>query len=236
MKPYSSSASPFDLGDSWNRVMADYLKSPSVASLAAFVERERASGIPIYPAEESVFTAFKKTPYEQVKLVILGQDPYHGPGQAHGLCFSVPEGVIPPPSLKNIYKELAADLGLKIPSHGCLNSWAEQGVLLLNTTLTVREGKPMSHYGQGWEAFTDAVITILKARIDPIIFVLWGKSAQNKCRQLTNCESASQHRILTAPHPSPLSVHTGFFGCHHFSQINEWLLAQQKTPIDWQIQ
>jgi uracil-DNA glycosylase len=216
--------------------MKDYLKSPSVTSLAAFIERERASGFPIYPAEDSVFAAFKKTPYEQVKVVILGQDPYHGPGQAHGLCFSVPKGIIPPPSLKNIYKELSTDLGLSTPSHGCLNSWAEQGVLLLNTTLTVREGKPMSHYGQGWEVFTDAVIGKLKERGDPVIFVLWGKSAQNKCRQLTVYEHPSRHKIFMAPHPSPLSAHQGFLGCRHFSQINEQLLVLGKTPINWQIE
>lgn len=231
MNPHSY----FDLGESWNRAMADYLQHPSVAKLAAFIERERTSGIPIYPDKESVFSAFKKTPFEQVKVVILGQDPYHGRGQAHGLSFSVPVGVMSPPSLQNIYKELASDLGLPIPSHGCLSSWAEQGVLLLNATLTVREGKPMSHYGQGWESFTDAVIAKLKERDDPVIFVLWGRSAQEKCRQLTVYEHPSRHKILKAPHPSPLSAHTGFLGSRPFSQINAFLQALGKTPINWKI-
>lgn len=223
----------FELGDSWNAALADYLQLPAVAHLAAFVEAERASGIPIYPEREFVFHAFKKTPFDKVKVVILGQDPYHGPGQAHGLCFSVPKGVNLPPSLKNIYKELVADLGLPMPSHGCLDAWAEQGVLLLNTTLTVRQGEPLSHYGKGWEAFTDAVVAKLKERQDPVVFVLWGSSAQDKCRQLTVYENPSRHHILIAPHPSPLSAHRGFLGCGHFSKINAILAGQGKSPIDW---
>lgn len=225
----------FELGDSWNAVMADYLQHPAVASLVDFVKKERASGIPIYPERGFVFNAFKKTPFDKVKVVILGQDPYHGQGQAHGLCFSVPKGVSLPPSLQNIYKELAADLGLPMPSHGCLDAWAEQGVFLLNTTLTVRQGQPMSHHGKGWEAFTDAVITRLKERQDPIVFVLWGSSAQSKCRLLTIYENPSRHHILMAPHPSPLSAHRGFFGCGHFSKTNAILAGQGKSPINWRV-
>lgn len=164
----------------------------------------------------------------------MGQDPYHGPGQAHGLCFSVPKGIPLPPSLQNIFKELTSDVGIPSPSHGCLLSWAMQGVMLLNATLTVRQGEPMSHHGKGWERFTDAVITKLSQRKDPVIFVLWGKSAQEKCRHITQIKEKSPP-IFKAAHPSPLSAYNGFMGCRHFSQINSLLIQQGKTPIEWKI-
>ncbi len=225
----------FELGASWQSVLQEELAQSYVASLAAFVERERASNIPIYPPKELVFNAFKHTPYDQVKVFIMGQDPYHGPGQAHGLCFSVPMGIPPPPSLQNIYKELIADVGISSPKHGCLLSWANQGVMLLNATLTVRQSDAMSHHGRGWERFTDAVVAKLAEREDPVIFVLWGKSAQEKCRFLSQSARNKRHPILTAPHPSPLSAHQGFLGCRHFSKINELLIQLGKKPIEWQI-
>jgi len=218
------------LEPSWQKILANELCLPYIFKLAEFIKQERESGTPIYPPKELVFNSFRKTPFELVKVVIMGQDPYHGPSQAHGLSFSVPHGIPIPPSLLNIYKELNADLGIPIRSHGCLESWAEQGVLLLNATLTVRQGQPASHQGMGWETFTDAVIAKLVERKDPVIFVLWGKSAQEKCRYVP---SNSQHVFLTAPHPSPFSAHQGFFGCRHFSKINQLLKEQGKLPIDW---
>lgn len=223
---------PFHLEPSWQEILHDELKKPYILELAAFVEMERLSGTPIYPPRHLVFNAFQQTPFDQVNVVIMGQDPYHGSGQAHGLCFSVPEGVPLPPSLKNVYKELKSDLGIDPPSHGCLLSWAQQGVLLLNATLTVSEGDPMSHHNRGWETFTDAVVKALWMRKEPVIFVLWGKSAQDKCRFLRQ-EEQPQHAILKAPHPSPFSAHQGFLGCRHFSQINALLTKWGKTPIDW---
>ncbi len=167
---------------SWQHALAKDLHDPYFDQLIHFVERERAAGIPVYPPREQVFNALAKTPFDKVRVVIVGQDPYHGPGQAHGLCFSVSHGVRPPPSLINIFKELKEDVGMPTPSHGCLEAWANQGILLLNATLTVRQGTPMSHYGQGWERFTDSIIAELCLRKDPVIFVLWGRSAQDKCR------------------------------------------------------
>lgn len=225
---------PFHLEPSWQEILQDELKKSYIKTLAVFVEGERLSGSRIYPPTHLVFNAFQQTPFDQVKVVIVGQDPYHGAGQAHGLCFSVPEDIPPPPSLKNIYKELKADLGIDPPSHGCLVAWAQQGVLLLNATLTVSEGDPMSHHGRGWETFTDAAIKALWMRNDPVIFVLWGKSAQEKCRFLHQ-EEHLRHTILKAPHPSPFSAHQGFLGCRHFSQINAILTRIGKTPIDWSI-
>lgn len=226
----------FELEPSWEKVLGNHLKEPYISSLAAFVEKERAFGASVYPPRDLVFNAFNKTPYDQVKVVIMGQDPYHGPGQAHGLSFSVPHGITLPPSLQNIFKELAADVGTTMPTHGCLSTWSEQGVLLLNATLTVRQGEPMSHHGKGWEHFTDAVIAKLCERKDPVIFVLWGKSAQEKGRNIQSWStSGAKHTVLTAPHPSPFSAHSGFFGCKHFSKINEMLVKQGKRPIDWQI-
>lgn len=232
-------ASPFAsfiLEPSWQNLIQKEFEESYISELAAFIETEYAtSTIPIYPPQDLIFNAFHQTPFEHVKVLIMGQDPYHGPGQAHGLSFSVPQGIKNPPSLQNIFKELESDLNIPKPSHGCLLSWARQGVLLLNATLTVRQNEPMSHHGRGWERFTDAVVRKLEERKDPVIFVLWGKSAQDKCRFLRQEGIPSHHFILTAAHPSPLSAYNGFFNCHHFSQINELLKKQGKTPIDWSL-
>jgi len=201
--------------------------------LQAFLTKEQKAGHTIYPSPEHLFNAFLHTPYEEVKVVIMGQDPYHGPGQAHGLSFSVPNGVPLPPSLKNIFKELKNDLNVQKLEHGCLEAWARQGVLLLNATLTVRAHEPKSHFGQGWELFTDSVIQLLCARKTPIVFVLWGKSAYEKFRHVQ--KDALSHLVLTAPHPSPLSSYAGFFGCGHFSKINDFLVRNGQAPIDWEI-
>lgn len=225
---------PFFLEPSWHAVLKDELALPYMAELAAFLAVERSGNVPIYPKAEFVFNALKMTPYEKVKVVIVGQDPYHGPGQAEGLSFSVPRGVALPPTLKNIFKELNSDLGIELPEHGCLSAWAEQGVLLLNSTLTVRHGEPMSHHGHGWERFTDAMIKILRDREDLVIFVLWGKLAQAKWHHLNN-DNHLRHPLLIAAHPSPFSARLGFFGCGHFSKINEFLIRQGKTPIDWRL-
>ena len=225
----------FALEPSWRQALNRELSQPYIAQLAAFVERERSAGLAIYPPKQLIFNAFWQTPFDQVKVLIMGQDPYHGPGQAHGLCFSVPEGVPPPPSLQNIYKEIAADLGVPAPAHGCLIKWARQGVMLLNATLTVRQAEPLSHHGKGWERFTDAVIEVLCARPDPVIFVLWGKSAKEKCLKVKGMSEPSRHELLTAAHPSPLSAHQGFLGCRHFSKINESLAKRGQTPIDWSL-
>lgn len=225
----------FDLDPSWSDLLSEELAKPYMAQLAAFVSQERAGQVPIYPPTELVFNAFKMTPYEKVKVLIMGQDPYHGPGQAHGLSFSVPKGVPLPPSLKNIFKELYTDIGLEIPSHGCLTHWAEQGVMLLNATLTVRESDPMSHHSRGWEQFTDAVVKVLVKRSEPVIFVLWGKNAQEKCKFLNEMAVNSSHVVLTAAHPSPFSARNGFFGCRHFSKINAILTQRGTTSIDWRL-
>lgn len=223
-----------ELGAGWDEVLGEEFDKPYMEALAHYVQQERASGSPIYPPAPQVFTAFRQTPYELVKVVIMGQDPYHGPGQAMGMCFSVPEGVAIPPSLKNIYKEIHADLGLPIPTHGNLMAWAQQGVLLLNATLTVRAGQPKSHFGQGWEHFTDAAIRSLLNR--DVIFVLWGSSARQKVENVIHQTHANRQAILTAPHPSPLSAHRGFLGCRHFSKVNELLLEKGKASIDWSVQ
>ena len=194
------------------------------------VKKEYATYL-IFPPSDDIFNAFHLTPLKEVKAVILGQDPYHNVGQAHGLCFSVKPQVAIPPSLENIYKELHDDLGCKIPSHGCLTSWAKQGVLLLNTVLTVQAHKPMSHRGVGWEEFTDAAIAKLNTQDRPIVFILWGKPAQEKAKMLTN----PKHLVLKAPHPSPLSAYRGFFGSKPFSQTNDFLLKNGETPIRWEI-
>jgi uracil-DNA glycosylase len=228
--------SPFVLEQSWNEKLKSELCEPYLIHLAAFIESEYAmSTAPIYPPKDLIFNAFSRTPFEKVKVVIMGQDPYHGAGQAHGLSFSVPHGTKAPPSLQNIFKELEADLGCPKPSHGCLLSWADQGVLLLNATLTVREGDPMSHHGRGWEKFTDAVIRTLAEEKEYVIFVLWGKSAQDKCRFLQGDVQLNRHSILTAAHPSPLSAHNGFLGCRHFSMINDLLEKRGEKPIDWSL-
>lgn len=223
---------PPQLEFSWCMALKEEFQKPYMTALKAFIAKERAGLAAIYPPAHQVFSAFSLTPLEQVKVVIMGQDPYHGPGQAHGLCFSVQEGVSIPPSLLNIFKELHADLGIEIPNHGCLTAWAKQGVLLLNATLTVSQASAMSHHGKGWEEFTDAVIKVLVQRADPIVFILWGKSAQQKYRHLAS-ENSSHHLILTAAHPSPFSAYQGFFGCRHFSKTNEFLIRYGKQPIDW---
>ena len=185
----------------------------------------------VYPAKENIFNALKFTPYSKVKVLLLGQDPYHGVGQAHGLAFSVQKGVAKPPSLLNIFQELSTDLGVVPPSHGCLTEWTTQGVMLLNTVLTVREGEANSHKNLGWTTFTDKIIETLNAREDPVIFLLWGRNAADKLPLITG----SQHFVLSAAHPSPLSASRGFFGCRHFSKVNEILTRLGKEPVNWQI-
>jgi len=214
----------------WNEVLKNELKKPYFEKLRCFVkaERERAA---VFPPKEQVFSALSLTPLENTRVVIVGQDPYHGRGQAHGLCFSVQKGIPFPPSLLNIFKELESDIGLLMPKHGCLESWAKQGVLLLNTTLTVVENTPLSHFGQGWELFTDAVIEAVSRKKEPVIFVLWGKNAQDKCKGI----AAGFHTVLKAPHPSPLSAHRGFFGSKPFSKINAVLKERGESIIDWRI-
>jgi uracil-DNA glycosylase len=201
-----------------------------MAALSQFLRAEKAAGKRIYPPGGQIFRAFDLTPFEQVKVVILGQDPYHGPGQAHGLSFSVGPGVAPPPSLQNIYKELAGDLGIAHPGHGNLESWARQGVLLLNSCLTVEDGRAGSHQGKGWERFTDAVIAALNQEHKGLAFILWGRKAQDKGASIDR----DRHLVITSVHPSPLSAHNGFFGSRPFSRTNDYLAAQGKSPIDWQ--
>lgn len=219
---------------SWHRALEEEIKQPYIQQLKEFIAQEKNERKVIYPPEEMVFNAFLHTPFDKVKVVIIGQDPYHGPGQAHGLCFSVSPGIPLPPSLKNIYLEIEQDLGIPPAKEGCLSCWAKQGVLLLNATLTVRSGEPKSHYGQGWERFTDAVVASLLKREDPIVFVLWGKSAQEKLERILLSQN-TPHTVLTAAHPSPFSAYSGFFGCRHFSKVNAYLEKWGKTPIDWRI-
>ncbi|MDF2578341.1 MAG: ung [Chlamydiales bacterium] len=226
---------PIPLEKSWLEQLKDEFKKPYIGELLNFLESEWSSALPIYPPKVCIFNAFNYTPFDQVKVVLIGQDPYHGANQAHGLSFSVMPGVRQPPSLKNIFKELQDDLGCTPPNHGFLAHWAKQGVLLLNAVLTVREGKPASHSGKGWEQFTDAAIQRLAHRQDPVIFMLWGKFAQQKVEHITALERQQQHIILKAAHPSPYSAFNGFFGCHHFSQANEILKQWGQAPIDWQI-
>lgn len=216
----------------WQQALGPEKDKPYFEALIKQVDAQRLSGKSIYPPREQVFEALKLTPLEQVKVVILGQDPYHGPGQAHGLCFSVQAGVKPPPSLMNMYKELAQDISnFDIPEHGNLTSWAEQGVLLLNTVLTVEKGKAHSHAKWGWETFTDAVIEAVNQHQEGVVFLLWGSHAQKKGRHI----DTTRHHVLNAPHPSPLSAYRGFFGCGHFSQANELLEQQGKAPVNWQV-
>ncbi len=214
---------------SWKECLKDELEKPYMKELKTFLQEEIASKIPVYPPMNLLFNAFSLTPFDKVKVVIMGQDPYHGPGQAEGLCFSVARGVTPPPSLKNIFKELHDDLGTPAPTHGSLVSWGKQGVLLLNATLSVQQGEPKSHFGRGWEAFTDHVVKLLCEKKEPIVFMLWGRSAFDKVKIGEN----SQHLILTSPHPSPFSAYTGFFGCKHFSKTNAFLKAHYNQEINW---
>lgn len=217
------------LHESWAVPLAGEFAAPYMAALKAFLLAEREAGKAIFPKGSEWFRALDLTPLEQVRVVILGQDPYHGPGQAHGLAFSVKPGVRVPPSLVNIYKELHADLGIPPARHGFLEQWAQQGVLLLNASLTVEQGLAASHQGRGWERFTDAVIRLVADRARPCAFLLWGSHAQKKAAFV----DSSRHLVLKAPHPSPLSAHNGFFGCRHFSRTNQWLEAQGQAPIDW---
>ena len=213
----------------WLEVLGDEFRKPYMQSLKAFLRAEKNRRKVIYPASDNWFNAFNATPFGRVKVVILGQDPYHGPGQAHGLCFSVQPGVPPPPSLLNIFKELEADLGIPHPSHGCLQHWAEQGVLLLNATLTVERQRAGSHQGKGWETFTDCAVRALERQREGLVFMLWGSYAQRKGQFVDH----KRHLVLKAPHPSPLSAHRGFFGCRHFSRCNEWLTGRGESPVDW---
>lgn len=219
---------------SWKEQLKEEFEKPYLKELLLFLEEEERRGYQIYPEKSSIFSAFQETPFADVKVVILGQDPYHGEGQAHGLSFSVPVGVKIPPSLRNIFNEIKNDLGISPPEHGCLLSYAKQGVLLLNSTLTVRAHEPKSHYRKGWELFTDRVISVLCEREDPLIFALWGKSAQEKVAKIASFEGKG-HTLLLATHPSPYSVHTGFFGCRHFSKINSLLEEMGKEPINWSL-
>ena len=219
----------FTLGNDWDKKIGCEFEKPYYLALREFLKEEYRQKV-IYPSMYDIFNALKATPYHKVKAVILGQDPYHGQGQAHGLCFSVQKGVQPPPSLQNIFKELQSDIGMPIPKGGYLQPWAEEGVLLLNTTLTVRGGQPLSHKGQGWETFTDAVINALNQKEEPIVFLLWGSPARAKKALLNN----PRHLILEAPHPSPLSAYHGFFGCKHFSKCNRFLAQNGIAPIRWE--
>lgn len=218
------------IGNDWDEILKDEWKMPYYILLRQFLKEEYRTKT-IYPDMYDIFNALKYTPFKDVKAVIIGQDPYHGPGQAHGLCFSVKRGVDIPPSLKNIYKELNNDIGFIEPNHGCLEDWAKQGVLMLNTVLTVRAGMAASHRGNGWERFTDRVIEKLNEKQTPVVFLLWGKPAAQKAKIITN----PMHLKLEAPHPSPLSAHRGFFGCHHFSKTNHFLTENGLEPINWQI-
>lgn len=213
----------------WKQVLAGEFAGACMQELRAFLLAEKQAGTVVYPRGADIFAAFNLTPFDQVKVVILGQDPYHGPDQAHGLCFSVRPGIDIPPSLANIYKELQADLGIVPPRHGHLEKWARQGVLLLNAVLTVRAHQAASHAGRGWERFTDAAIAALNERREHVVFMLWGSHAQKKGAVIDR----SRHLVLTAPHPSPLSAHRGFFGCRHFSQANAYLQRHGIAPVDW---
>ena len=218
------------IGNDWDAILADEFKKPYYLALRQFLKEEYSSKV-IYPSMYDIFNAFRYTPYSDVKVVLPGQDPYHGAGQAHGLCFSVKDGVAPPPSLVNLFKELHNDVGCTVPQSGCLTKWAERGVMLLNSVLTVREGAAGSHRGKGWETFTDSVISRLNDRKVPIVFMLWGNYAKSKIPLITS----DRHLVLTAAHPSPLSASYGFFGCRHFSKANDFLVSNGMTPVDWQL-
>ena len=219
------------LAPSWAARVGDWLERPEMRALGDFLRAEKAAGKRIYPPGPQMFAALEATPFEAVKVVVLGQDPYHGPGQAHGLSFSVPPGVDIPPSLLNIFKELERDLGLPRPDHGCLLPWARQGVLLLNAVLSVEAGRAGAHQGKGWEGFTDHVVETLGREREGLVFLLWGSYAQAKGRVIDN----RRHCVLRAPHPSPLSAHRGFLGCGHFSAANRWLQGRGLPPIDWRL-
>ena len=219
------------LESSWKARVGAWFEREDMQALSAFLRQRKRQGVQIYPPAAQIFAAFEATPFDAVKVVILGQDPYHGAGQAHGLCFSVLPGIAPPPSLLNIYKELEADIGFQRPNHGYLMHWARQGVLLLNAVLTVEAGHAGSHQNRGWEGFTDHVIDVLNREREGLVFLLWGSHAQAKGKVL----DGRRHCVLRAPHPSPLSAHRGFFGSRHFSRSNEYLARRGVAPIDWQL-
>ena len=219
-----------NIGNDWDNILADEWEKPYYKKLRVFLKTEYGSHT-VYPDMHDIFNALKYTSFADTRVVIIGQDPYHGVNQAHGLCFSVQKGVEPPPSLKNIYKELKDDIGMEIPSHGCLTSWAKQGVLLLNTVLTVREASPNSHKGMGWESFTDRVISELDRKQTPVVFLLWGANARKKAEIIRN----PIHKKLITVHPSPLSAYVGFFGCRHFSLANRILEESGQPTIDWRL-
>ena len=229
-RPPAGAATRPSLEPEWLAALGDEFEKPYMADLRAFLVAERAAHT-VFPPGRDMFNAFSYTPLSQVRVVVLGQDPYHGPGQAHGLCFSVRRGVPPPPSLVNIFQELRDSLGIARPAHGELTHWARQGVLLLNTVLSVRAAQAGSHQGKGWERFTDRIIEVLNTRREGLVFVLWGAPAGRKASMI----DSRRHVILTAPHPSPLSAHRGFFGCGHFARINEHLRARGEPPVDWSL-
>ena len=226
-----SEQKPGQLHPSWQAVIGDELHKPYMEALRDFLKQEKAAGKSIYPPGSLIFNAFNHTPFDKVKVVIIGQDPYHGPGQAHGLSFSVPKGVDLPPSLQNIFKEIAADLNISMSRNGDLTAWADQGVLLLNAPLTVEQAKAGAHQNKGWEQFTDAAIAALNQHREHLVFVLWGSYAQKKGDVI----DAKRHLVLKSVHPSPLSAHRGFFGNHQFSTINQYLVDHQQAPINWQL-
>ena len=216
---------------SWKARVGAWFEREDMQALSAFLRERVANGHAVYPAPAHIFAAFDATPFDAVKVVVLGQDPYHGPGQAHGLCFSVLPGVPVPPSLLNIYKELQADVGIDRPGHGYLMPWARQGVLLLNSVLTVEAGQPGAHQGKGWEGFTDHVVDVLNREREGLVFLLWGSYAQAKGKVI----DTRRHRVLKAPHPSPLSAHRGFLGCKHFSATNQYLQRTGQGVVDWRL-
>ena len=220
-----------NIGNEWDSLLAEEFEKQYYLKLRAILANEYKTQT-IYPNMHDIFNALKYTSYSDVKAVIIGQDPYHGPNQAHGLCFSVKRGVVPPPSLKNIFKEIEAELGIKPPNHGELTQWAENGVLLLNASLTVRAGQANSHKNIGWEVFTDNIISLLNKREAPMVFLLWGANAKQKQALITN----PNHKILTCAHPSPLSAFNGFFGCGHFKECNEFLVSKGIEPVNWEIE
>jgi uracil-DNA glycosylase len=227
----NETADRIKLEPSWKARIGDYLQREDMQSLSVFLRERRTNGARIFPPGPQIFAALDATPFDAVKVVILGQDPYHGFGQAHGLCFSVQPGTTVPPSLDNIYKELQRDLGIPRPDHGCLTHWAEQGVLLLNAVLTVEEGRAGAHQGKGWEGFTDRIVEMLNREREHLVFMLWGSYAQAKGKVI----DPRRHLVLKAPHPSPLSAHRGFMGCGHFSAANRYLAQHGMQPIDWSL-
>lgn len=222
---------PVHLAEDWKQALGAEFEQPYMQELRAFLLAEKAAGKVVYPPGPLIFNALNSTPMSRVKVVIIGQDPYHGPGQAHGLCFSVQPGVRTPPSLQNMYKEIQRDLGYPIPAHGSLQSWADQGVLLLNAVLTVTQAQAGAHANRGWERFTSRIIELLNEQCEHLVFMLWGSYAQKKGQQI----DASRHCVLKSVHPSPLSAHRGFIGCGHFSAANDYLLEHGREPIDWRL-